>query len=78
MSLQLRQLLVRGLGQASRSSFEAVRSISNSAGVSGAEPQLATKAAEEGLKIGITLPSSQEATLPRWERDLGAIRTDWT
>ena len=77
MSLQLRQLLVRGLGQASRSSFEAVRSISNTAGVSGAEPQL-TKAAEEGLKIGITLPSSQEATLPRWERELGAIRTDWT
>ena len=77
MSLQLRQLLVRGLGHASRSSVEAFRSISNTAGVSG-EPHLATKVAEEGLKIGITMPSSHEANLPRWERELGAIRTDWT
>ena len=77
MSVLIRQLLIRGLGQASRSSFEAVRSISNTAGVSGAEPQLATNA--DGLKIGITLPPSQdEAILPRWERELGVIRTDWT
>ena len=62
------------------------RSITSSTGPAHAEPQLAR--AEEapspsaGVGAGATASAgaaaAAAAALPRWQRELGAIRTDWT
>ena len=62
--------LLSGLGQAK---LEVLRTISNTAGVGQAEPKLAEKE-REVAQFGLPETPSQ----PRWERELGTIRTDWT
>jgi hypothetical protein len=79
MASQLRQLArsLTGSGvlsHAQRSSGmfagDALRFISNTAGANHAEPQMAEADPPRG--------STEAPSLPRWERELGVIRTDWT
>ena len=79
MSSQLRQLArpIGGLGlhcfaQRSSGMFagDAIRFISNTVGANHAEPQLA--------EADPPRTSAGAPSLPRWERELGVVRTDWT
>ena len=56
--------------------LETMRGISNTSGSSHAEPKLAV-AEQGGQSIDISVPPAA-GLLPRWERELGVIRTDWT
>jgi hypothetical protein len=71
--MALRQVARQLIGQAQKASYplgffaplgDACRGIASTSGSQLAEPQLAQ--------------AEEPAGLPRWERELGVVRTDWT